>query len=113
MKVLLPTPGTPLMPKPQRFAGMRQHGCQQLIGLGAVVCAGGLQQRDGLGHGTALHSGIAVHDAFQQRWLNRCVHNHWRQAMALRICSSTSLALAGMGVPGPYTPFTPASYSMS
>jgi len=25
------------------------------------------------------------------------------------ICSSTSLALAGIGVPGPYTPLTPAS----
>ena len=34
-------------------------------------------------------------------------------ATALRICSSTSFALAGIGVPGPYTPFTPASYKKS
>ena len=34
-------------------------------------------------------------------------------ATALRICSNTSLALAGMGVPGPYTPLTPDSYRKS
>ena len=34
-------------------------------------------------------------------------------ATALRICSSTSFALAGIGVPGPYTPFTPDSYKKS
>jgi hypothetical protein len=94
MKVLLPTPGTPLMPRRKALAGVRQQGGEQLVGLRAVVGPGGLQQGDGLGHGAALHGRAAVHDALQP-----VARNHVQ--CALRICSSTSLALAGIGVPGP------------
>jgi hypothetical protein len=50
MKVLLPTPGTPLMPRRKRAAAVRQQGVEQRVGAGAVVGAGRFQQRDGLGH---------------------------------------------------------------
>ena len=74
-------------------AGVRQKPGQQRIGLLAVVGAGGLQQRDGLGHGTALDGGTARDDAGLD--LLR------RHATAFLICSSTSFALAGIGVSGP------------
>ncbi|MEY4469844.1 MAG: hypothetical protein RIT20_185, partial [Pseudomonadota bacterium] len=71
-------------------------------------------QGDGLGHGAALHRRGAVQQTLQQ-----LVRRHAElpgsdlgaggQPTAFLICSSTSLALAGIGVPGPYTPLTPAS----
>ena len=77
----------------ERFAGVGQQLREQLVALRAVIDAGRFEQRDGFGHGTALHDSIAMQHALQQR--------AWVHATALRICSSTSLALAGMGVPGP------------
>ena len=77
----------------KRFAGVGQQRCEQFVALRAVIGAGRFEQRDGFGHGAALHGSIAMQHALQQR--------AWVHATALRICSSTSLALAGMGVPGP------------
>jgi hypothetical protein len=75
------------------LAGVRQQRGQQRIALGAVVGAGGFEQGDGLGDGAALLGGAAMQDAVENR---RRDH-----ATALRICSNTSFALAGIGVPGP------------
>ena len=65
----------------------------QLVGLRAVVHPRRFEQGDGFGHGAALHRRRALHHPLQKR---RRGH-----ATALRICSSTSFALAGIGVPGP------------
>ena len=73
---------------------------EQLIGLDAVVGAGGFEQRDGLGHGAALHRRSAVQQTLQQL-IRRQANVPSNQATAFLICSSTSLALAGIGVPGP------------
>ena len=54
MKVLLPTPGTPLMPRRKRPAGVRQQRVEQRVGARAVVGARRFEQRDGLGDGAAL-----------------------------------------------------------
>jgi hypothetical protein len=72
--------------------GVRQQRREQFIGLRPVVGPGGFQQRDGFGNGAALGRAIGTKNARGE------VHF---AAIALRICSSTSLALAGIGVPGP------------
>ena len=104
MKVLLPTPGTPLRPRRKARPLCGSKPVQQRVGAQAVVLARRLQQRDGLGHRTALaRAGLAEHVIQQlligQHGPGQCVC----QALtwALRICSSTSFALAGIGVPGP------------
>ena len=100
MKVLLPTPGTPLMPRRNALAGVRQQRVQQRVGARAVVGAGRLEQRDGLGQRAALRrAGRAAH-GIEQRLVG--VGQHQAPAPTdFLICSSTSLALAGIGVPGP------------
>ena len=77
----------------KRLTGVRQQRAQQFVALRLVLRARRLQQRDGFGHGAALHRRRTVQDAFDETCLN-----HPR---AFRICSRTSLALKGMGVPGP------------
>ena len=42
----------------KRAAGVRQQRGEQGIALFAVIGSGGLQQGDGLGHGTALAHGL-------------------------------------------------------
>ena len=78
----------------ERLARVGQQRREQLICLRAVIGAGGFEQRDRFGHGAALQGAIAPHNAALDRFRGHA-------ATALRICSSTSLALAGMGVPGP------------
>ena len=53
MNVDFPTPGTPLMPMRRDCAGVRQQRGQQLIGLRAVIGAGGFEQGDGFRDGAA------------------------------------------------------------
>jgi len=76
--------------------GVRQHGGQQFVGLQAVVGTRRFEQRDRLGHGAALRWRLAVQQALQD-----LVRAHEAQPWAFLICSSTSLALATIGVPGP------------
>lgn len=63
----------------ERTAGVRQHGCEQLVGQDAVVHTRRFEQGDGLGHGTALHRCGAVQQALQQ--FVRC-HAGSRSALA-------------------------------
>ncbi|MCY1552938.1 hypothetical protein D9M68_893720 [compost metagenome] len=79
--------------QPEGLPRVRQQRRQQLVSQCAVIGAGRFEQRDGLGHGAALHGASAGQHAGLQ--LGR---NH---ASAFLICSSTSFALAGIGVPGP------------
>ena len=89
----LPTPGTPLMPKRNDLPVCGNMAVSKSSAKQAVVRPGGLQQRDGFGHGTALLSRWALQQPLDQ--LGR-IH-----PMAFLICSNTSLALTGIGVPGP------------
>jgi hypothetical protein len=90
----------------QRAAGRRQQRVEHLVGAGAVVGARRLQQRDRLGDRPPLRrAGLAAH-AVDQRLIGRRQH---QPPSALRICASTSRALAGIGVPGPKMPLTPAA----
>jgi hypothetical protein len=82
----------------QRLAGVRQQRGQQRIGLRAVVGAGRFEQGDGLGDGAA--PGHAP--SRRQARIGHVRHSAGDSCpWAFRICSSTSLALAGIGVPGP------------
>ena len=87
----------------KRLAGVRQQLGEQLVALRTVIGARGLQQGDALGHGAALHHGVLPQDARQPvvAALHHGPFSLFAQAWAARICSNTSLALAGMGVPGP------------
>ena len=58
--------GSTADPQAKGAAGGGQQGCEQFVSLGAVVGAGGLQQRDGLGHGAALLSRRALQDAVEK-----------------------------------------------
>ena len=72
---------------------MGQQSREQFIRLHTMCRQSGLEQGDGLGHGTALNRRLA---------LRHTLHEVLRaQPRAFLICSKTSLALAGMGVPGP------------
>ena len=106
MKVDLPTPGTPEMPT--RSAGSLRHrqGREQGIGPPAMVGAGRLQEGDRLGDGAALPFAARRRDVVAQGLVGGRQRCHRRAAVqcaatAWRICSRTSLALAGIGVPGP------------
>ena len=90
----------------ERSACLGQQLREQSVGLLAMIRARGLQQCDGLGHAATLHRRATVHDGVKQRGGSQRAHGHalgldQAAPKALRICSSTSLALAGMGVPGP------------
>ena len=77
----------------KRFARMRQQAREQFICQHSIRWQCGLEQGNGLGHGTALNRRLT---------LQHTLHEVFRiQPNAFLICSSTSLALAGMGVPGP------------
>ena len=54
MVVDFPTPGDPVMPDPQRLAGLRQQILHQLMRALAVVGALALDQGDGAGQRGAL-----------------------------------------------------------
>ena len=91
MKVLLPTPGTPEMPMRSDAAGVRQQGVEQRVGF----APGGRRASTPI-------SVMALASA-RRSPPPQCV-GQTRGAhapTALRICSSTSFALAGIGVPGP------------
>ncbi|GAA6119336.1 hypothetical protein Acidovoranil_14390 [Acidovorax sp. FG27] len=51
---------------------MRQQRGQQLVALGAVVCAGGFEQGDGLGDGAALNGAGLAGDAVVQAVCGLC-----------------------------------------
>jgi len=51
------------------------------------------EQSNGLGHRASLNERVALHNLIEQIG--------WIQANAFLMFSSTSLALAGIGVPGP------------
>ena len=93
------------MPRRNDVAGVRQQRGEQRVGLRAVVGAGRFEQRDGLGDGAALRrAGRAGSDA-EQAGIGSADGGQIRRRItapvAFRICSSTSFALAGIGVPGP------------
>ena len=87
----------------ERAAGVRQQRVQQLVGARAVVGARRLEQRDRLGHARGAAPAPAARARRRhQRLVGGCsMRRAQRCCRALRICSSTSLALAGIGVPGP------------
>jgi len=82
------------------LAGAGQQRRQQLVGLRAMVGTGRFEQRDRLGDRAALRHAGRIDDRTFER-LHGVQHGASQPATAARICSSTSLALAGMGVPGP------------
>ena len=93
----------------QRTPRRGQQCVEQRVGACTVVRPRALQQRDGLGHGAALHRPGRADDAvvqglvgFGQGHSRRGVDMGIQTAAAWAlICSSTSLALTGIGVPGP------------
>ena len=106
MKVDLPTPGTPETPSRNAGrAGGEQRG-EQRVGALAMVGAGRFEQRDRLGDGAPLPLARRGEHRVEQLLIAGRQH---RDAAAPRgaraserlICSSTSFALAGIGVPGP------------
>ena len=101
MRVDLPAPGGPLMPDPDGPAGVGEQLVEQVLGLAAVVLAGGLGEGDGPGQRPA----VAGADALGQIGRGRRVAHP-----AARSVSSSIMrrAASGMLVPGPNTAATPA-----
>ncbi len=60
--------------QPKRLARAGQQGHQQFIALGAVVGAGGFEQRDGFGNGAALHGRVTLQKRLFQLWCSELVH---------------------------------------
>jgi hypothetical protein len=46
----------------ERIAASREQACQQLIGLSPMIGTGRFEQRDGLGHGPALHRRVTINN---------------------------------------------------
>ena len=107
MKVLLPTPGTPEMPSRNDLPLCRQQRVEQRIGALAMVGARRFEQRDRLGDRAALRgAGWACDRAGERSSVSTAARampgrQRFDHPCAFLICSSTSFALAGIGVPGP------------
>ena len=92
---------------PERVARRRRQRGQQSVGALAVVGAARLEQGDRLGDRATLRLARRASTLLRRTWSSRGSIatrpgvQAWAAASARLICSSTSLALAGIGVPGP------------
>ena len=105
MNVLLPTPGTPEMPRRNDWPLSRQQRVQHLVGARAVIGMRRFEQGDGLRDGAALLRARLARHLLGHRALGRRQHLKGsavtgRPAPAGCV-PSTSFALTGIGVPGP------------
>jgi hypothetical protein len=99
--------------KAKRLARVRQQSGEQAVGLFTVVGPGGFKQGNGLGHGPALHGRVAAQDAVLHLLRSRC-----DRLLSMLAGRSETVGLLDLlqhilgagrnGVPGPYTPLTPA-----
>ena len=105
MSVDFPAPGAPDTPIRTDRPVRGRSSSRRARGVGAVVGAGGLDQRDGLGEG----SPVAGADPIGQR----AGRGHQAFGSFSRTSSITRPAASGMLVPGPNTATTPASYRKS
>jgi hypothetical protein len=94
----------------QRRLGRHRQGGEQRVGAPAMLGSLRFEQRDRLGHRPAPDLGRTGRDRVDESLIggrqgrrrgHRLAAAAQCAATAWRICSSTSLALAGIGVPGP------------
>jgi hypothetical protein len=102
----LADPGHSRDAEAKRIARRRRQRGQERIRARAMVGAARLEQRDRLGDGTSLRLRRGREHLVEQRLVVGRQHRGGaafpQAACSDRwICSSTSLALAGIGVPGP------------
>jgi len=106
MKVDLPTPGTPEMPSRNERPEAGSSALSTSSARARWSARVDSSKRDRLAIARRCRrAGLAAH-AVDQRLIGRRQH---QPPSALRICASTSRALAGIGVPGPKMPLTPAA----
>lgn len=79
---------------------MRKKGVQHLVGTLAVVLPRGFDQCDGFGEGATPLRAIGTENGLNEPVVGG-KGSVAQRADTFRICSNTSLALAGIGVPGP------------